>query len=1798
MRRLLWSLLLTLSWTLAQGVELRTTLLGSGLEWELDQFQTWLLPKGEEGRIVLYSPGFDPEDYRSALKGKPELGDERYDRGQGELRAIYELYQGETLLRQAVFGVEPHREVELFRGKVQKGEVYRLVARFEGLGKNSFLLRAEGFSLELDPRMQVVDVRTQGPGLTLRQLPGERRQFVEFLALEAPKELLPLPVRFYDEDGPEELLSRVLLPDGRLEERPVSGDRAWAEYTVRFPGVTRFFVAQPPTAKQYSNTLAFQVKACLVLAEGRFRAVPPGPKEVRVVDGAGNPLDLKPTLTEEGLALLELPQGYRLQEVREEGAVVVEGNRARFGCPGGKVTFVVEVPEARLKVRVLLDLPGDRPGEGTLLLAGEARRVAGEARFTLRPGTYPLTFQAEGATVEGPKEVALLPGEEKEVVFRVRPQVALTLTPATQRHPEGQEAQLVLRATTPYPGLIPAELALELPPELEPLSPTRLTGPLSRERPLELALGLKGPAGSYQIRGKLLPFGLESSAQVVFFRPATFTLAKEALTPRAAKGEEARFRLTVVNQGDEPGWVRLRDLGGVGLEGPGLDQEVYLEPRQGKSYEVAFRVVGEGVLVNRAELLRGEEVLARAEAGVEVLLPKPALSRELPFRRYLPGEEVAHRLVVENRGEAPLRYTLEDTCPDFLEPAGARFEGTLAPGERRVHTYQARVRFGEEREGVCQATLRHEGGSLQAEASLARVLLRLSKEALKPRVLEGSEAVFLLRVENPADHPVRLRLLDTPPKGLAMEGLDWEGELGPGEVRTFTLKAEGVPPGAHVNRASAFIGETPAAFPAEASVVGLPLLVPERLSEVRLPFRVEGEGEGLLLAFPVPEGAEYVPGSARLLEGDKALPLEDPLTDGKALYWRLPLLKEGEVRFTLRHERALPPLAEPGLTLVAGGREVFLQGKVTLEDYRKAKPLQAERRGVIREPKDGEVFRDREAIRVVLEAPLGPLTLKVNGNPVGQDRLGKAELDEGRGWQRLEYYGVPLAVGRNLLEVEGVAQDRLEVFRAGNPTRLRLSLLEARADGRTPIRVLVEALDENGIPTGFGPVTLEADLEPLNPDAFLDISGYQVLLKDGRAEVLLRPLLAPREFGVRARFNELQTQAKFFAGERKESLWLAQGSVGVALGRSVAGLRLEEARLFGLARAYAEGPFLAGQGQLALDTAGGLSAKLSQDRFPITGAATEAKRPLTSDDPIAFRYDQEAFSLSYERAPLGAGLPEATALRLSTRGEARLEAFLGLLPRDQVQEVIVPDGTAFYRLSRRPKPGSLTLTLVEGARETPLVAGKDYVADELGNLQLSRPLFPSTPDLAPVYLLARYAPEEAPRDLLAYGLGAVYEKDGFRFGLSGAYLGDWRLGAELGYEGAGNRLSLRGSYAQGRFGLAFGAEARLGAFRLRGDLRAEDLRQGVAALQGQARLAYEEGPLGVALEHATPAQTALLLEYRPKPFTLGAGLGYLWGEGAWALLGRAGYEEGRARLLLTHAQPFSVGRAVTRLDAAWPLDPNLSLEGGLSYAWGEGVSGVLGLRQRLGDANLALAYELPTASGEGNRARFGVEAPFPLTERLSLNLSAGLERRFATGETLTAFGLAARYKAEALSATLGVETSSGQETKLVLRGGAAGSLDEENTLSADFAYQILPQARARFTLAYALFASQVNLLTYHRLTWEAEPVLEGEALLAYPQPGFQLRPGLAYRVKPQDPTANTYQLGLGANLYLTERFGVGGAAYYLFQPGTGSGRLVYSVEGSFRALEGLWLNLGYGFGESLLQPEGLYLRLDFFGGSR
>ena len=1744
---------------------------GSGLGWATDTVVLHLRAEGEV-RLWLYSPGLDPEDYRSALKGKPELGDERYD--QGPLETTFRLLDPEgRVLAERRYGLEAHRYDLLFQG-VLKGE-YRLEARLEGHAKNAFVLfLPKGVEAYAPPGLSVFSVRA--PQTAYR---ASEPYPLYRLLVRTPGFRLGL----YDGDGPEELEVYLDGPKGRAR-MPVSGDRAWVFYELS-PGAYTLLFRVPPQARQYSNTVALGFPTWMRLREdGVMEEFPLGPIEVRAVDTQGGPVPMEHRLQEErGFRVVEplLPQGYRLVRVEAEGGQVLEGNRVRFGLKGGRALYVLEKPlpkteekKATLRLEALLVLPtGERPYALSLRVAGKEVRTP--ASLELAPGAYTWELpQIPGARVEGPTRVALEPGEARTLVYRVYPQVDLELSPGEQTLMEGERGTLVLRATTRFPDLLPAELRLELPEGLEPLGPTRASLPLKGEARLEVPF-LAKERGAHGVAGALLPYGLKREGRVLVKRPATFALEKRALAERVPVGEGVDFLLRVRNLGDEPGEVVLEDLAPeLGLA---YREVLSLGPGEAKEVRLKGRVGRVGPMANTARLLLGEKEVARARAEVVGLAPEARLEREADLGAFVPGEEVLVCLRVANPSEVPLSYTLEDQPPEVVEPLGStRFQGELRPGEMKSHCYGARVRFGPEAEGLFQATLSYGSERQGKGARLKRLLPLLVKEALPERVLEGQEVAFRLRVKNPLSRPLALTLRESPEAGLGMEAKEMPLLLAAGEEKTLELRATPERPGQYRNQAALLHKGVPAAFPAEARVQVLPLLRAERLSTVEIPYAVETEAGEVLLGFPLPEGATYEPGSARL----SGKPIQARQL-GSTLLFLLPET-QGVVSFRLRHQKALPPLAEPELTLVYGGRELPFRGTLSLADYRKASPEPESRQAPILHPLPGSLIPEG-VTKAIVEVPLG-LTprLLVNGEEVPFAQVGLVAEDKDRGVVRVEYYGLKLRPGKNLLKLEAPPlYDEVEVFVPGRPKAIQVLPLSLQADGSTPLEFLVRVVDENGLPTGFGSLTLETSPEPLLPDAFPLEPGYQLLLKDGEARLLLKPTPVPQEVRVRARFAPLETEERFYAGGLDKPLWLLHGGLVWRVG---------EGTLAGTLGAYAELPFLRGRLQAALGYPAGLAAPQAPERFPVVGSAGEAKRILPSQDPVAFRYDDHLLSLGYGEVNLslpGLTSPKATGAYLETRGEVGLKAYAALLSSGDKEVEILPDGTRLYFLGEAVKPGSEKLTLVEGASEKALIPLKDYTLDyPTGLLVLSRPLYPVSEAGLPVRLRVRYTPDSAQRDFLAYGLGAEYRAGVFSFGAAYQRLpsgSEW--GAEVRYQEGGDRSRLA---VQGGAKTRFSLEAALGdpkGLQVQGSLAytLED-----RALSGQARLSHPLGPGRVALEQRDQ-ETALLYELDLKPLVVGAGLGYAWDQALFLALLRGGYREGGTEVLGTLSTQGAL------LEARQALSDTLTAEAFLSTDW-EKVRGRFGLKQKLGDGNLAVSYELPTEAGEAGRARFGAEVPLPITDKLSLNLSgqASLPGGFGLSAAL-------RYKEEALAALLALDYAEG---KLVLRAGATGALDRENTLGLDATFQLLPEPRGRFSVAYALRGSQLSLLTYHRLVYP-EGELKGEAQAAYLlSPSLLLRAGLAYRHLFQDSLAFTYQLSLGALGYLGDTgLGLGTAVHYAAQPGTGYSALAFSVEGAFRLRDFASLALGYTFADAhlFLTPEaqgGLYLRLDIFGGGR
>ncbi|WP_287370043.1 hypothetical protein [Oceanithermus sp.] len=1692
---------------------------GTELGWDTARLEL-VLRVTETTPVVLkvFSPGFDPNDYRAP----DELGDERYDGGKGKLKTLIRIYDASGRLRlRKEYGNEPHRWYTLINGDLAAGD-YLIDMQFFGNGKNAL-----AFKLLADAAKATLQV---APGsMTTYNVHGPEWQFPFRFTRRAWE--APIRVGVFDGDGPRELEVRVERPDGKIEALATPGNGEWTRFRVEETGTYRFGFRQPKGARQYTNTVGFQIFL--------------DPVVVEVVDEQGRPVEGAVYAIrgyyDRTVALTGVPEGWTHVATQVRDGRKLNEAHALFGPGGGTVRFVLRPKTGVLEVQAAAVCDAVRtPAPLALKLGGHrvALDAQGRAELVLPAGRYPVQLSVPGATVRAPAEVEVRAGEHTRLNLILEPRLHLSLTAEPAAATAGEALRVRARLASDYPFPLPVRLDVTAPAGVELEGAASKAGTVSAAQPLELDLQARAAAaGSYTLRGFATPCTAEASVRVVVHEPAAFSLEKRALTPEVTPGGTARFLLRVANRGGRAGTVRLQDVLPAGLTGAALDRTLSLDPGEVREFELAAEVAqnARGTLENTAHLEQDGREVARARASVTVLSPRAELSRTLDKRLVVPGERIEVCLQVANPGKAALAYTLGDTPPDWVEPLEPpRFQGELAAGERAGHCYPARVRAGGETEGRFRALLRSNAGELTAADALRRVPAGLVKTVSPERVAVGGKASFTVAVQNPTDHPLTLRLVDTPDAALGMAADETVLKLEPGERRELTYPVRPEAAGRFVNRAAVFVGEVPAADPVEAALTVLEPLTLERSSSVRLPFAVEGKGDALIVRHAVPQGARYRLGSSRL----DGAPVADPRVDAEGrLYWLLPFEAQGELAYALEHSDPLPPLAEPELTLLSGDRELALVGDPLKQAYEGARPL------------------------------------------AGRE-------------------GAPA-----------------RVVRPGEPGTVAVEPVAAVADGRTPLRVRVMRFGEDGEPAGDGYLTLQTSPEPATPDADPELSGYQVRLQDGVAEVELRPAPSPGVVRVTVADGERRYDESFYLPAPERTLWFAQGSITARYGGGF--------ELGGLARGYLEMPLAEGTLEGALDTqanltsAGlGLHPGLADEerpdrRFPLTGSGEEARRPLQSDDGVAVRYQREDVTAGYFRTSLAlpglADLPRATALVGQYRGDVNAGVFAALLPSREMSEEIVPDGTRVYALAYPVREGSEQVILREGSQETRLEPQRDYVLDaDSGMLTLARPLWPRDVYGAPVRLQVTYAPRLAPRDTLAVGVGAVYRRGPFSFGAAAATLDEgasWKLGAELGYDTPGFSAAFRYGLDAGRPSFGLRASGREGAFSASGNLRYD------GRLQGQLRLA---GALNkrdtLAIEHRGSSlynRSSLLFERRLSDrLEAGAGLGYEWSTGSLEALGRVGYRDGATRMTLTHAQSFSVAPSLTTLSLRRTLDANLAATGELAYTWGRGLAGTLGLAQRLGPANLRLDYLLPNASGQGNRARFGVEAPFPLSDRVTLDVFAGYEKNLAAPDYRAAAGTGVRYHEDDLSATFGLEGSVGTGgSKLTLRSGASGRLDERQTLSFDANYSFGVPSRGRFTLAYAYRGATLQFLTYHRLSSGAATQLEGEfAPTWHPAPSFQLRPSAAYRVDFADAAANLYQLGLGGNYYFGDRFGVGAGGFLLWQPAAGASHTAFNLEGSLRLADPVWINLGYTFGGFAgLTPEsrpGVYLRLDLFGRGR
>ncbi|WP_235910348.1 DUF11 domain-containing protein [Deinococcus kurensis] len=1193
-------------------------------------------------------------------------------------------------------------------------------------------------------------------------------------------------------------------------------------------------------------------------------------------------------------------------------------------------------------------------------------------------------------------------------------------------------------------------------------------------------------------------------------------------------------------------------------------------------------------------------------------------------------------------GDLPLTLSLDAPgLSDKLERTGTLRAGT--PGDLSLTATPTRP-------GPLTVTARLAPWGLERQVQLNvlpdSTALQVERDA-PANVTVGDEITLGLTLRNTGDQPVTYRVRDPLPAGLeALDSSEFTGTLAPGETRTLTHRARVTASGtldltAQVGTDRCAATQTASAQVQASAPTPDPTPAPQatRRSVVTLPFDAPTQATELVIAHAPPSGAGYVPGSARL--NGQALP--DPQRGPSGtLYWTVTGTPSGTLTYDLTHDGPLGELPAPALLARFNGeRSEVLQGAVNEADLNAARPLGSaenaatENAGAIKYPLAGTLVRIRDRISVTVEVPQDAApTLTVNGQPVSDERIGETTTDPVSGMRRLTYVGVPLQPGTNTLQL---GRDTVTVQLVGATTRTEITPVSLTADGATPIRLKIRTLDASGNPTGQASVTLTSSLEPREPDANPSEAGYQVRLQDGQGELILQPQSAPTTLTLRVQQGQSVLTRTFDI--LPDSSRVGVGVISATLGLD-GNLNLSD-DLTWQARASYEGPLAGGKLYVAADKDGLPTEQDTLKRFAAFGDASIQSTPLQGIDPVAARYDHPSFRAEYRRSSLPIDvLPvgeQLTALTVRSKSNPQLSGFVALVPEDRVQERLTPERTRLLRLSRsNVAEGSETLIVQTLERDTgkllsqvTLARNVDYVLDtRTGIITLTRAL--DDTDIAgnDVRVQASYRLNNAlDQRQLAYGAQIKYQAGQATIGAAAISLdGTVTAGARATYDNGTTRADGLLAYAGGIQASA-DFSTKVGRSAVQARLRYQDgqyrglapITPGLSAsasvttqhttqLSSSVQTEYHN-TLDTATQPAQGGSVTARADYRVAPFSVGAGIKYAYGDqyGLGAVLS-AGYHKAPVDVDVTHTQPLA-GTAggnldpVTTVTTRYAFSESVALSLTDEINWKTGQRAALTLDSRLGNVNYQVAYDLPTAGGQGNRARFGVTTTLPLNDRLGLGLRGSASYDLKTRAAELGAGADLNYRTDTVSATAGTDLTYGRQGfGVVLRAGISGSLSDHLTLTADGLAEFgAGKNGQRAALGFAYRNRTFNALgsaRYVRGTLAGnQPELSSNLAAEYRQPTWAMRAGLDTRTLLNDPGSFTAQLGLGGTYYVTDRVSIGAWGRALTQPGSGTTQYGYGLEASYRALPGTWITAGYnpqgftGLGTTYTK-QGAYLRLD------
>jgi hypothetical protein len=192
---------------------------------------------------------------------------------------------------------------------------------------------------------------------------------------------------------------------------------------------------------------------------------------------------------------------------------------------------------------------------------------------------------------------------------------------------------------------------------------------------------------------------------------------------------------------------------------------------------------------------------------------------------------------------------------------------------------------------------------------------------------------------------------------------------------------------------------------------------------------------------------------------------------------------------------------------------------------------------------------DAATTSVVLQFPADSrVELRLNGELVDSELVGRTETDPSTNLVTQTWYGVPLREGENIISAGSM---RVRVIVAGAPKQIKLSTIESRipADARSTGTIKGELLDEKGnLSRRDAIVTLSPSAGKfIGVDLKPDLPGFQVQAISGEFTASLQSTLEAQTVRIRASTSDLEafTQLQFETALRPS---LVSGVVDLRLG--------------------------------------------------------------------------------------------------------------------------------------------------------------------------------------------------------------------------------------------------------------------------------------------------------------------------------------------------------------------------------------------------------------------------------------------------------------------------------------------------------------------------------------------------------------------------------------------------------------------------------------------------------------------------